>query len=124
MDVYEILRFVLDASNAMNLVFVLPVDVVVNRSVDRVFPRSAEKHEDKDDEIKESQLALCNVALVNVEKGDSHYENHWNHGQAVKESDDKGYRTPYFSKNSQYQRSLASEAERVREGVDKLGVVG
>ena len=99
----------------MNLVFVLPMDVVVNRSVDRIFPRSAEEHEDKDDEIKKSQLALCNVALVNVEKGDSHHENHWNHGQTVKDSDDEGHRTSDFSKDSQYQGSLAPEAERVRE---------
>ena len=99
----------------MNLVFVLPVDVVVNRSVDRVFPRSAEKHEDKDDEIKKSQLALCNVALMDVEKGNSHHENHGNHGQTVKDSDDEGYRATDLSKDSQYQGSLAPEAERVRE---------
>ena len=99
----------------MNLVFVLPMDMVVNRSVDRIFPRSAEEHEDKDDEIKKSQLALCNVALVNVEKGDSHHENHWNHGQTVKDSDDECYRATDLSKDSQYQGSLASEAERVRE---------
>ena len=108
----------------MNLVFVLPMDVVVNRSVDRVFPRSAEEHENEDDEIKESQFALCDVALVDVEKGDSHHENHWNHGQAVKESDDEGYRTPYFSENRQQQGCFTPEAERVGEGVDQFSVVG
>ena len=100
------------------------MDVVVNCSVDRVFPRSAEEHENKDNEVKESQFALCDVTLVDVEKGDSHHENHWNHGQTVKESDDESYWTPYFSENCQQQGCLTPEAERVGEGVDKLGVVG
>ena len=91
------------------------MDVVVNRSVDRIFPRSAEKQEDEDNQIKESQFALCDVALMDVEKGDSHHENHWNHGQTVKDSDDEGHRTSDLSKDSQYQGSLAPEAERVRE---------
>ena len=84
-------------------IIIIGVEIFVYLRIDGVLSRAGNVHHDKHHQVDECQFTLGDASLVNVEEGNGHHHNHWNHGKSIERPEDESCGAKHFGKDGEKQ---------------------